>query len=112
MSLTRSLHPPGGASALLAVIGGPAITGAGFGFAFVPIALNAGLLALVGVAFHRLSRHSYPHHPRVAPPAAPFLAADIDLALADLSDSLDVSREDLEALVGRVAFHAAERQRR
>jgi HPP family len=29
MSLTRSLHPPGGASALLAVIGGPAISAMG-----------------------------------------------------------------------------------
>ncbi len=111
MSLTRSLHPPGGASALLAVIGGPAISAMGIGFAVVPIALNAGLLALAGVAFHRLSRHSYPHRARAAPPRAPFIAADIDLALADLGDSLDVSRADLEALLGRVAFHAAERTR-
>ncbi|WP_037492623.1 HPP family protein [Sphingomonas sp. PAMC 26605] len=111
MSLTRSLHPPGGASALLAVIGGPAISAAGFGFAFVPVALNAMLLALAGVAFHRLSRHSYPHHALAAPPTAPFLTADIDLALADLGDGFDVSRADLEALIGRVAFHAAARTR-
>lgn len=29
MSLTRSLHPPGGAAALTALIGGPAVTSAG-----------------------------------------------------------------------------------
>lgn len=113
MSLTRSLHPPGGASALLAVIGGPAIGAAGFAFAIVPVALNATLLALAGIAFHRLSRHSYPHRAPAAPPrATPFVAADIDHALADLGDTLDVSRADLEALVERVVFHAAERQRR
>lgn len=112
MSLTRSLHPPGGASALLAVIGGPAITAAGFGFALIPVALNAVLLTLAGVVFHRLSRHSYPHRALAAPFSVPFVTADIDLALTDLGDTLDISRADLEALVARVAFHAAARQRR
>src|SRR5690606_39645133 len=37
MSLTRSLHPPGGAAALTAVIGGAAVTRAGFWFPLVPI---------------------------------------------------------------------------
>src|SRR5690606_419609 len=39
MSLTRSLHPPGGAAALTAVIGGLAVSRAGFWFPFVPVAI-------------------------------------------------------------------------
>ena len=34
MLALRCLHPPGGATALLAVIGGPAVHAAGFSFAF------------------------------------------------------------------------------
>jgi CBS domain-containing membrane protein len=36
MSLLRCLHPPGGAASLTAVIGGPAVVGAGYAFPFVP----------------------------------------------------------------------------
>ena len=61
MSLSRSLHPPGGATALMAVIGGPSIAALGYGFALVPVGVNAAILAGIGVLFHRLSGHSYPH---------------------------------------------------
>src|SRR6187402_1820068 len=37
-SLLGCLHPPAGAVALTAVIGGPAIAAAGYGFALVPVA--------------------------------------------------------------------------
>jgi CBS-domain-containing membrane protein len=43
MVTTRSIHPPGGATALLAVIGGPKL---GFGLDLLPLAL--GCLTLVG----------------------------------------------------------------
>lgn len=111
MSLLRCLHPPGGAVALTAVIGGPAITSAGYGFAFVPVALNSILLVVAGVLFHRISRHSYPHRPvSAAGTVAPaFHPEDIDRALADLGETFDVSREDLERLFQQVEFHAAAR---
>lgn len=108
MSLTRSLHPPGGASALIAVIGGPAVTSLGYGFALVPVGLNAVLLVLSGIVFHRVSRHSYPHR---APPAPPFAhPEDIDRALAEIGDTLDVSRADLDRLFARAEQHAARRR--
>lgn len=71
MSLTRSLHPPGGAAALTAVIGGQQVAAAGFEFAFLPVALNAVCLVIVGIVFHRGSGHSYPHKPQ--PVAGHFL---------------------------------------
>ena len=116
MSLTRSLHPPGGAAALTAVIGGPAVLSAGYGFALVPVGLNALILAGLGIAFHRVSGHSYPHRPvpvaghAVEPSPEPAHPEDIDRALADLGETFDVSREDLDLLFRRVAFHAEHRR--
>lgn len=48
MQMTRSTHPPGGASALIAVAGSPQIHDLGFLYALFPVA--AGALVLVGVA--------------------------------------------------------------
>lgn len=119
MSLLRCLHPPGGAAALTAVIGGPAVLGAGYAFPFVPVGINSLILILAGIAFHRASGHSYPH--RAVPIVGHELAAsdlgvphpaDIDLALADLGETFDVSREDLDLLFRRVEFHASQRAAR
>lgn len=89
---------------------------AGYAFPFVPIGINSLILVLTGIAFHRASGHSYPHRP--IPIVGHELAAselgmphptDIDLALADLGETFDVSREDLDLLNRRVEFHAAKR---
>lgn len=118
MSLLRCLHPPGGAAALTAVVGGPAVLGAGYGFALVPVGLNAVLLMLAGVAFHRLSGHSYPHRPVPAAAQAPVSQEaaphpeDLDRALEDLGETFDVTREDLDLLFRRVEYHAGERRAR
>jgi hypothetical protein len=53
MSLLRCLRPSGGATALTAVIGGPALEGAGYAFPFVPVGINSLILILTGVAFYR-----------------------------------------------------------
>ncbi len=100
MSLLRCLHPPGGAAALTAVIGGAAVHEAGFGFALVA----------AGLAFHRLTRRSYPHRPVPAPkPTSGILPADIDAALEDMHESFDIAREDLYQLIARAQAHAAAR---
>jgi CBS domain-containing membrane protein len=48
MSLLRCPHPPGGAVAMTAVIGGPAIWHAGFAFPFDVVALNSFVLIATG----------------------------------------------------------------
>lgn len=48
------LHPPGGAVALTAVIGGPSIHAMGYGFAIWPVAVNSLLLLAAALAFNRL----------------------------------------------------------
>jgi CBS domain-containing membrane protein len=109
MSLLRCLHPPGGACALLAVLGS-AVLGQGVGFALVPMGLNALLLVLVGIAFHRVSGHSYPHRPVPAPVHPRILPEDIDAALAQAQESFDVSRADLAALLEAAERHAVARR--
>ncbi|MEG3163014.1 HPP family protein [Sphingomonas sp. PB2P19] len=113
MSLLRCLHPPGGAAALTAVIAGESVHAAGYAFAFAPVALNSILLVALGIAFHRLTGHSYPHR---APAVAASVAAaslhpeDIDAALAEMHEEFDISREDLDALLTLAQRHALDRQ--
>jgi CBS domain-containing membrane protein len=117
MSLLRCLHPPGGAAALTAVIGGPVVAATGWTFPFFPVALNSIALVMLGLAYHRLSGHSYPHRPvpiaghEPAAVGAALHMDDLDRALNDLGETFDVSREDLELLFRQVEFHAAERLR-
>ncbi|MDL2403428.1 HPP family protein [Rhizobium mayense] len=118
MSFTRSLHPPGGAAALTAVLGGPAVAKWGFLFPFVPVALNSCLLVGLGLAFHKLSKRNYPH---VAPklpenthqtrdlPSATrvrFREEDVDAALAAMDETFDIDRADLSRLVQEVEQQA------
>jgi CBS domain-containing membrane protein len=114
MSLLRCLHPPGGAAALTAVIGGAGVQAAGYGFALVPVGVNSLALVALGIAYHRLTGRSYPH--RAAPPVAAAESglhlADIDAAVADLHESFDIAREDLDALLTRAEVHAAARRTR
>jgi CBS domain-containing membrane protein len=123
MSLTRSLHPPGGAAALTAVIGGLAVSRAGFWFPFVPVAINSLILVALGVAFHRLAGRKYPHRPAIAQvnphktadlPSGlrvGFNTDDIDSALASLNETLDIDRADIDALLRQVELNALLRER-
>ena len=111
MSLLRCLHPPGGACALLPVLGGPAIVAKGIAFALLPVGLNAAVLVAAGLLFHRVSRHSYPHRAAPAAPIPSLLRADIDAALAEAHESFDISRDDLAALLDRAEAHAQARRR-
>jgi CBS domain-containing membrane protein len=108
MSATRCLHPAGGGCALVAVLGPPEVLAKGYAFALVPGGLNAALLVLAGIAFHRFSRHSYPHRALVA---APLVAAeDIDAALAESGETFDIARDDIIALFDAAERHAAARK--
>jgi len=114
MAATRALHPPGGSTALLGVIGGPAVSAAGYHYAFLPVGVNALLLVVLGALFHRwVSRHPYPHVHRATVPAPDFeiLAEDIDAAVKRYGETLDIDREDVERLVREVERLAQLRRR-
>ena len=86
-------------------------------FPILPVGINAVILTATGLLFHKMSRHSYPHRPAVttAPPFVPGHdptphPEDLDAALADLGETFDIAREDLDLLFERVRVHAALRQ--
>jgi CBS domain-containing membrane protein len=113
MSLLRCLHPPGGAAALTAVIGGPAIHAAGLSFAFVPVGLNSAALVLLGVCYHWATRRSYPHRPPPLPETAGptgLHLADIDRALEEMHEGFDITRQDLDSLLTCAEHHASVRR--
>lgn len=56
MQLTRSVHPPGGASALVAVIGSQQIHDLGFLYAFFPVGVGALILLFAALLANNLLR--------------------------------------------------------
>ncbi len=57
MHATRTLHPPGGATALIAVTGSPKIHAMGYLYAVVPVALGALIMVFVALLVNNLSKH-------------------------------------------------------
>jgi CBS domain-containing membrane protein len=118
MSFTRSLHPPGGAAALVAAFGGSSATGSDFWFPLFPVGVNACLLVACGWAFHKLARNSYPHRPPAIAPSEQrgrdipatqrvgFKPQDIDAALEQLGEAFDISRADLDVVIREVETQA------
>lgn len=60
MFLCRCVHPPSGAVALTAVLGGPAVHALGFRFVVVPIVFQSFALLGAALVFHALTGHRYP----------------------------------------------------
>jgi CBS domain-containing membrane protein len=118
MFFLRCLHPPSGAVALTAVLGGPAVHAAGFHFAFLPVCLNSTLIVLAALVFNNLTGRRYPHSQQSAlknvhatrdpVPTARlgFSKEDLDDVLARYGQVLDVSRDDLEAILLEVEARA------
>ncbi|PZM16288.1 HPP family protein [Rhizobium tubonense] len=118
MSFTRCLHPPGGAAALTAVLGGPAVASWGLLFPLIPVALNSCILVGLGLLFHRLSKRNYPHIASVAPANSHqtadvppllrvgFQDGDVEAALVALNETFDIDRGDLGRLLHQVELQA------
>ena len=107
----RCLHPPSGAVALTAVLGGPAIQAMGYEFVIFPVAINSLLLLLTALFFNNATGRRYPHMVQ-APPANThqtqdipptarigMMPEDLDIVLARYNQVLDISRDDLESIL-------------
>ncbi|MGD2137976.1 MAG: HPP family protein [Gammaproteobacteria bacterium] len=106
MYYLRCIHPPGGATALAAVIGGEATRTLGFQFVFTPILLNVLVMLAVALLFNypfawrrypawladRLDTDRQPaaheHKPAIA-------HANLVSALSQIDSFIDVSEHDL-----------------
>ena len=112
MFACRCLHPPGGASALLVALSG--VTDPTF--ALYPVLANSVLLVATGMVYNRVTRRAYPH-PQLQPerPCARddelgAMEADLDAVLARYNQVLDVSRDDLMALLQDAHLRAYQRK--
>jgi CBS domain-containing membrane protein len=126
MFALRCIHPPSGAVALTAVIGGPVVHALGYKFMLVPLGINSFLLLGVALLYNNLTRHRYPHHAPVSAPAAlgnvhrtgdlaatnrvGFVPADLDDVLQNYGELIDVDREDLEQLFLQTEMHVYRRR--
>lgn len=61
MQMAKSLHPPGGATALIAVTGGPAITDLDYDFLFSPVLTGVFILFAAALVFNNITpKRQYP----------------------------------------------------
>lgn len=105
----KFIHPPAGATALTAVIGGPTVTSMGYDFVWRPVLINAIVMVTVAVAFNAPFRwrryptalaHSHQHS------AADPSHAAVVAALRRLDSFIDISEDDLLELCRLVQVHS------
>ncbi len=57
MHLTKTLHPPGGATALIAVIGGDAVHQLGYLYVLVPAGLGAVVMLIIALLVNNIPQN-------------------------------------------------------
>ena len=116
MHYLRCMHPPGGATALAAVIGGPEIYRLEYFYLLMPILINVASIMLMAVAFNAFFPwRRYPAHltrRRLAKPAAAserqfeLTQEDFSAAMEQLNSYVDITSENLTQLLELAKQHA------
>lgn len=107
MHLGRCIHPPGGATALAAVVGGPAVHALGYRYALSPISINCLIILAFGVLFnYPFPWRRYPLHlmryiapPRVQQRWPAVSQQHVIAAMRQLNVVIDVDAEELSQLI-------------
>jgi CBS domain-containing membrane protein len=109
MFALRCIHPPSGAVALTAVLGGPAVHALGYRFVAEPVATQSAMLLCAAIVYHAVTGHRYPHAAHqslgrgatvpAAASKAPFTRADLEAVLSRRGELLDIAPGDLESLL-------------
>ena len=104
MHYLRCIHPPGGATALTAVVGGSQLQALGFDYVLAPVLLNAVTMVTIAIIFN------YPFQWRRYPAALSIARAtresdhpqgddldeqDLEKALLAMNSTIDISGQDL-----------------
>lgn len=116
MHVLDCIHPPGGATALAAVIGGTSISSLGYQYIMSPILLNTVIIFITAFVFNNffpwrrypVSMMRFTDTPSVKN-EAPSRYIDkkfIERALADIDLVIDVSSDDLQQLFALSTEHA------
>lgn len=112
MHLCRCIHPPGGATALVAVIGGDSIQQLGYSYLLMPVLINCLIILIVAIIFNSFfawrrypisTMHYHPHTP-AAGQTTPLTLESIQQGMREMGGIVDVAAEELEQI-----FLAAQR---
>jgi len=117
MYYMRCIHPPGGATALAAVIGGPDVHALGYHYVLMPILINVIAILSMAVAFNALFPwRRYPAHlhrrrlaSRITQPAQrqfELTQEDFSAAMGQLNSYVDITTENLTELLELAKQHA------
>jgi CBS domain-containing membrane protein len=118
----RCIHPPSGAVALTAVLGGPAIHAMGYNFVLMPVLLNSVLLLSAALFYNNATGRRYPHgilpersnqHDTtdlVPTSRLGFSADDLDAVLKMYNEVIDISREDLQTILTQTEMMGYQRR--
>ncbi|MFM0313887.1 HPP family protein [Paraburkholderia nemoris] len=115
MFALRCVHPPSGAVALTAVLGGPAVHALGYRFVAEPIAIQSVMLLCAAIVYHAATGHRYPHVAQSSGKGAAasaaasnegFTRADLEAVLNRRGELLDIDTDDLESLLRDVQLQA------
>jgi CBS domain-containing membrane protein len=106
MYILRCLHPPGGATALYAVLGGNTVHALGYGYVLSPVLLNVVVMLAVAVVYnYPFAWRRYPQswHHRLKGPAetaekSMIPHSSLVYALSQIDTFVDVSEEDLQRI--------------
>lgn len=111
MQIARCIHPPGGATALIAVIGGAEVHALGYAYIVAPVLLNTLILFTIAVAAnYPFAWRRYPiglAPPAEEPPAPPLGRDDLAEAVRDLKVVVDITPDELDTLARRAVARAA-----
>jgi CBS domain-containing membrane protein len=112
MHYLRCIHPPGGATALTAVVGGSQVHALGYHFVLTPVMLNVSILLCVAVAVnYAFPWRRYPaglkKEAAVVQNAYNQLShGDFQYALGEIGSYVDISEEDLSRIYRLAVKHA------
>lgn len=115
MMTTDSLHPPSGAVAITAVLGGTSIHELGYMFWFYPVLLNSVLLLAIAIIYNRMLGKAYPQaaqlNTRSKDPTptqkVSIQPQDIQDVLEQQTELLDISEYDLQKIILEVQAKAS-----
>lgn len=118
MYYLHCIHPPGGATALVAVLGGDGVRELGYGFVVSPVLENVLIILLVAVLVNlpfrwrrypvKLVRHGGGSGTGMVGEKAVIAHSDLVYALSQVDSFIDVSEQDLIRIYNLAVHHTHE----
>lgn len=120
MYYLRCIHPPGGATALNAVIGGSSVHALGYDYVLFPVLMNIATLLLIAFVFnlffpwrrypeHLAQQHATAHAIKPSEREVELTQEDFAAAMQELDSFFDITTEGLTNLLELAKKHAEQK---